>query len=75
MDYRLQTLLSDVNCNIVVSESEVRRNFINLNPAKGDGPDNVSSKVLKHCAIELSRVFTHIYNLSFKTGQVQYRYR
>ena len=71
----LQTLLSDVSCNIVVSESEVRRHFINLNPSKGAGPDNVSSKVLKHCAIELSRVFTHIYNLSFKTGQVPHMWK
>ena len=71
----LQTLLSDVNCNIVVFESEVRRHFINLNPSKRAGPDNVSSKVLKHCAIELSRVFTHIYNLSFKTGQVPHLWK
>ena len=60
---------------IVVSESEVRRHFINLNPSKGAGPDNVSSKVLKHFAIELSRVFTHIYNLSFKTGQVPHLWK
>ena len=56
----LQTLLSDVDCNIVVSESEVRRHFINLNPSKGAGPDNVSSKVLKHCNRVVSGFHSHL---------------
>ncbi|PIK45759.1 hypothetical protein BSL78_17399 [Apostichopus japonicus] len=67
---KLQTLLTNYTCDVVVSEGDVSRQFSRLNPSKAAGPDNVQPKVLKHCAIELAHIFTVIYNLSFKTGEV-----
>ena len=41
-----------------------------LGLSKGAGPDNLLSKTLKYCVTELSRIFTYIFNLTFKIGQV-----
>ena len=47
-----------------VEEVAVRRLFSHLNGRKATGPDNISPRLLKNCADQLSGVFTHIFNLS-----------
>ena len=66
----LQDLLTHSACDLVVTEGEVLRQFSRLNPSKAAGPDNLSSRVLKNCAIELANIFTVIFNMSFRTGIV-----
>ena len=50
-----------------VSEHEVCNEFLRLSSAKSAGPDNVTPRLLKLCAKQLAKVFTIIFNLSFKT--------
>ena len=50
-----------------VSEHEVCNEFLRLGSAKSAGPDNVTPRLLKLCAKQLAKVFTIIFNLSFKT--------
>ena len=50
-----------------VSEHEVCNEFLRLGSAKSVGPDNVTPRLLKLCAKQLAKVFTIIFNLSFKT--------
>ena len=50
-----------------VSEHEVCNEFLRLRSAKSAGPDNVTPRRLKMCAKQLVKVFTIIFNLSFKT--------
>ena len=50
-----------------VSEHEVCNEFLRLGSAKSAGPDNVTPRLLKLCAKQLAKIFTIIFNLSFKT--------
>ncbi|TWW59225.1 Transposable element [Takifugu flavidus] len=52
------------------SEQDVRRQFARLNPRKAPGPDGVSPSTLRHCAEELTPVFTDIFNSSLESCQV-----
>ncbi|TWW54922.1 hypothetical protein D4764_0288930, partial [Takifugu flavidus] len=51
-------------------EQDVRRQFARLNPRKAPGPDGVSPSTLRHCAEELTPVFTDIFNSSLELCQV-----
>ncbi|TWW56579.1 hypothetical protein D4764_08G0005660 [Takifugu flavidus] len=51
-------------------EQDVRRQFARLNPRKAPGPDGVSPSTLRHCAEELTPVFTDIFNSSLESCQV-----
>ncbi|TWW59874.1 hypothetical protein D4764_06G0014040 [Takifugu flavidus] len=51
-------------------EQDVRRQFARLNPRKAPGPDDVSPSTLRHCAEELTPVFTDIFNSSLESCQV-----
>ncbi|TWW80133.1 hypothetical protein D4764_10G0011630 [Takifugu flavidus] len=50
-------------------EQDVRRQFARLNPRKAPGPDGVSPSTLRHCAEELTPVFTDIFNSSLESCQ------
>ena len=41
-----------------------------MKPKCSSGPDNISSKLLKHILPDISKPLTHVINLSLKTGQV-----
>ena len=42
----------------------------NMKPKSSSGPDNISSKLLKHILPEIAEPLTHIINLSLKSGLV-----
>ncbi|KAK3569190.1 hypothetical protein QTP86_026472, partial [Hemibagrus guttatus] len=55
---------------LTIKEEEVNRLFKHLNTHKATGPDSVSPSLLKHCANQLSPVFTDIFNTSLETCHV-----
>ncbi|KAK3562612.1 hypothetical protein QTP86_002148, partial [Hemibagrus guttatus] len=55
---------------LTIKEEEVNRLFKRLNTRKATGPDSVSPSLLKHCANQLSPVFTDIFNTSLETCRV-----
>ncbi|KAK3525964.1 hypothetical protein QTP70_011683 [Hemibagrus guttatus] len=55
---------------LTIKEEEVNRLFKRLNTRKATGPDSVAPSLLKHCANQLSPVFTDIFNTSLETCHV-----
>ncbi|KAK3508055.1 hypothetical protein QTP70_011851, partial [Hemibagrus guttatus] len=55
---------------LTIKEEEVNRLFKRLNTHKATGLDSVSPSLLKHCANQLSPVFTDIFNTSLETCHV-----
>ncbi|KAK3545763.1 hypothetical protein QTP70_011832 [Hemibagrus guttatus] len=55
---------------LTIKEEEVNRLFKRLNTRKATGPDSISPSLLKHCANQLSPVFTDIFNTSLETCHV-----
>ncbi|KAK3548127.1 hypothetical protein QTP70_004864 [Hemibagrus guttatus] len=55
---------------LTIKEEEVNRLFKRLNTRQATGPDSVSPSLLKHCANQLSPVFTDIFNTSLETCHV-----
>ncbi|KAK3570550.1 hypothetical protein QTP86_022086, partial [Hemibagrus guttatus] len=55
---------------LTFKEEEVNRRFTRLNICKATGPDSVSPSPLKHCANQLSPVFTDIFDTSLETCHV-----
>jgi len=53
-----------------IHESDFKKFFRRQNPWKAAGPDSVSPSTLKHCADQLSPVFTDIFNTSLETCHV-----
>ena len=53
-----------------ILERDVNKIFKRQNPRKTAGPDSVSPSTLKHCADQLSPVFTDIFNTSLETCHV-----
>ncbi|XP_071313996.1 uncharacterized protein [Trachinotus anak] len=56
--------------SLSILERDVNRLFKKQNPRKAAGPDSVSPSSLKHCADQLSPVFTDIFNTSLETCHV-----
>ena len=54
--------------NIYVSEVEIYGILKRLNTKKATGPDQVSNRILKECALSLSFPLQQLFNLSFSTG-------
>lgn len=52
---------------LTITEDDVLRDFSRLNASKSAGPDKLSPRVLKLCNHQLSYIFTHIFNLCFRT--------
>ena len=67
MDSKLSTILCNTN--------EVSRLLRNLNPHKSPGPDHLSLRVLKECAIEIAQTFCSLLNRSFFAGEVPYAWK
>src|SRR4029434_9879426 len=53
-----------------ILERDVNRLFRRQNPCKAAGPDSVYPSILKHCADQLSPVFTDIFNTSLEICHV-----
>ena len=56
-----------VDEDVVLSDWEVRNVFNRLKERKACGPDLIRPKLLKHCAPQLTFIYTFIMNLSLKT--------
>lgn len=49
--------------DVTVSESDVTVCFSRINPRKAAGPDGLGGRVLKQCSVQLSHVFTRLFQL------------
>lgn len=56
--------------NMQVAEDNVLDILCNLNVSKAYGPDGISPRVLKECAIQIASPLCHIFNLSLKSGVI-----
>jgi hypothetical protein len=56
--------------NIKIECKGVEKLLKNIHTDKASGPDNISNKVLKNCAEELTPVISHIFQLSLETGSL-----
>ena len=59
----------------IVEESAVKKLFRKQNSRKATGPDKVSTSMLKHCADQLSPVFTDIFNTSLQLSKVPHCFK
>ncbi len=53
-----------------LSPNSVRRSLSRINARKAPGPDNIPGRVLRDCAVELTDVFTDIFNISLSQAVV-----
>ncbi len=56
--------------NINITENGILKLLKSLNPNKAAGPDNISPRVLKHLATDISPILTIIFRRSYSTGEV-----
>ncbi|KAF0023368.1 hypothetical protein F2P81_023998 [Scophthalmus maximus] len=63
-------LSSTTVTTLCLQERDVHKLFKRQNPCKAAAPDFVSPSTLKHCADQLSPVFTDIFNTSLETCHV-----
>ncbi len=55
---------------MTLSPDSMRRSLSRINARKAPGPDNVPGYVLRDCAVELTDVFTDIFNISLSQAVV-----
>ncbi len=55
---------------MTLSPDSVRRSLNRINARKAPGPDNIPGRVLRDCAVELTDVFTDIFNISLSQAVV-----
>ncbi|KAL0149686.1 hypothetical protein M9458_054969 [Cirrhinus mrigala] len=55
---------------MTLSPDNVRRSLSRINARKAPGPDNIPGRVLRDCAVELTDVFTDIFNISLNQAVV-----
>ncbi len=55
---------------MTLSPHSVRRSLSRINARKAPGPDNIPGRVLRDCAVELTDVFTDIFNISLSQAVV-----
>ena len=63
-------VLDDKLCNVSCTPSEVENHFKNPNIHKSPGPDHLSPRILKECALELSTSLCNLFNKSFHSGSL-----
>ena len=63
-------VLEDKLCNVSCTPGEVENHFKNLNIHKSPGPDRLSPRILKECALELSTSLCNLFNRSFHSGSL-----
>ncbi len=55
---------------MTLSPDSVRRSLSRINARKAPGPDSIPGRVLRDCAVELTDVFTDIFNISLSQAVV-----
>ncbi len=55
---------------MTLSPDSMRRSLSRINARKALGPDNIPGHVLRDCAVELTDVFTDIFNISLSQAVV-----
>ncbi len=55
---------------MTLSSDSMRRSLSRINARKAPGPDNIPGRVLRDCAVELTDVFTDIFNISLSQAVV-----
>ncbi len=55
---------------MTLSPDSMRRSLSRINARKAPGPDNIPGRVLRDCAVELTDVFTDIFNISLSQAVV-----
>ena len=63
-------VLDDKLCNVSCTPSEVENHLKNLNIQKSPGPDHLSPRILKECALELSTSLCNLFNKTFHSGSL-----
>jgi hypothetical protein len=56
--------------NITIDTAEVQKELKNLNPNKAQGPDGLSTRLLKECAVELAEPIKNLINQSISTEKL-----
>ncbi|KAK3573820.1 hypothetical protein QTP86_032910, partial [Hemibagrus guttatus] len=56
--------------SFIISEHDVRKAFRRVKTRKAAGPDGITGRVLKACAVQLAPVFTEIFNLSLEQSMI-----
>ena len=56
--------------NFSIGTNTIYQELTRINPNKSTGPDNISGRVLKHCARSIAYPLSLLFNLSFKTGSI-----
>ena len=64
----LSLLISVLLSDIAISEEEVVRHLLNLDPSKSPGPDNIPGLILKQCSTVIAPSLCSLFNHSLKTG-------
>lgn len=60
-------MLLNSDYDIRTTESEIRHHFSMQRSSKAAGPNKMSPRVLKQCAIQLANIFIFIFNQSITT--------
>ena len=63
-------VLDEKLCNVSCTPSEVENHLKNLNFHTSPGPDHLSPRILKECALELSTSLCNLFNKSFHSGSL-----
>jgi hypothetical protein len=53
-----------------ITENELENEIKSMDSSKSPGYDNISNKILKLTAKEISKPLTHIFNLTFQNGVI-----
>ncbi len=72
---RADTCTEETSSPPTVTAAQVCGELRSLRPCKAAGPDGVSPRLLKTCALELGDPLQHIFNLSLEQGRVPLRWK
>ena len=61
---------NDTGLEFSISHLDVRHLLKNINANKAQGPDGISGKILKHCAISIAYPLSLVFNTSYRTGLI-----
>ena len=68
---KCETRNNDVNLGEVkFTKDKVLKKLLNINPAKSSGPDEISAKLLKELAVELSGIIAVLFQKSMDAGRL-----
>ena len=65
----LRCLCKD-DCHIVLEQAAVEKMFLTTKVNKSPGPDHICGRILKHCAKQLTSIFSDIFNWSLRVQKV-----